>query len=225
DEDGEIAWRTRTTLWGTTVWNRTATAYTPLRFPGQYFDPETGLHHNYFRHYDPETARYLTPDLLGLTPAPNPTTYVHNPHTWTDPLGLTPCENGGSWDPEEEPYLYRGVGYADQHSPEEWQRMYQNALQGWAEPLGGHSDPQLHAGGNTNSEFTSWTTDYEGMALEESYRGNGPGVVLRIPNGDGPGYSRVPGISYPYDEGEVTIRGPVRGAEVSINGGPWRRPG
>ncbi|PLW72822.1 hypothetical protein C0036_10540, partial [Streptomyces sp. DJ] len=32
DEDGEIAWRTRTTLWGTTVWNRTATAYTPLRF-------------------------------------------------------------------------------------------------------------------------------------------------------------------------------------------------
>ncbi|WP_404816431.1 RHS repeat-associated core domain-containing protein [Streptomyces thermolineatus] len=94
DEDGEIAWRTRTTLWGTTVWNRTATAYTPLRFPGQYFDPETGLHHNYFRHYDPETARYLTPDPLGLTPAPNPTTYVHNPHTWTDPLGLAPeCGN------------------------------------------------------------------------------------------------------------------------------------
>ena len=94
DEHGNIAWRARTTLWGTTTWNRTATAYTPLRFPGQYHDPETGLHYNYFRHYDPETARYLTPDPLGLTPAPNPAAYVHNPHTWTDPLGLAPrCED------------------------------------------------------------------------------------------------------------------------------------
>ncbi|MGW2344539.1 putative T7SS-secreted protein [Streptomyces sp. NPDC001661] len=91
DEQGDIAWRTRTTLWGTTTWPRTATAYTPLRFPGQYFDPETGLHYNYFRHYDPETARYLTSDPLGLEPAPNPATYIHNPHTWADPLGLSGC--------------------------------------------------------------------------------------------------------------------------------------
>ncbi|AZQ34925.1 hypothetical protein EJ357_16705 [Streptomyces cyaneochromogenes] len=93
DEQGEIAWRTRTTLWGTTAWERSATAYTPLRFPGQYHDPETGLHYNYFRHYDPETARYLTPDPLGLAPAPNPATYVDNPHKWSDPLGLSPCED------------------------------------------------------------------------------------------------------------------------------------
>ncbi|MCH0567596.1 RHS repeat domain-containing protein, partial [Streptomyces sp. MUM 2J] len=92
DEKGDIAWRTRTTLWGTTTWNKDATAYTPLRFPGQYSDPETGLHYNYFRHYDPETARYLSADPLGLAPAPNPTAYVHNPHTWMDPLGLTPCD-------------------------------------------------------------------------------------------------------------------------------------
>ncbi|MFK4099665.1 RHS repeat-associated core domain-containing protein, partial [Streptomyces sp. NPDC019531] len=225
DETGDIAWRTRSTLWGTTAWATDSTAYTPLRFPGQYYDPETGLHYNHFRHYDPETARYATPDPLGLTPAPNPSAYVHNPNSWIDPLGLTPCESGGSWNPEDEPHLYRGIGYADANSPEAWRRMYENALQGRAEPLGGHSDPQLHVGGNTNSEFTSWSTDYEGMALEESYRGNGPGVVLRIPNGDGSGYFRVPGISYPYDEAEVTIRGPVHGAEISINGGPWKRPG
>ncbi|MFI0907077.1 DUF6531 domain-containing protein [Streptomyces sioyaensis] len=90
DETGNIAWRTRTTLWGTTTWAATSTAYTPLRFPGQYFDPETGLHYNFHRYYDPETARYVTPDPVGLAPAPNPTTYVHNPHTWTDPLGLSP---------------------------------------------------------------------------------------------------------------------------------------
>ncbi|MET7734296.1 putative T7SS-secreted protein [Streptomyces sp. NPDC005402] len=91
DEQGDIAWRTRSTLWGTTAWTADSTAYTPLRFPGQYFDPETGLHYNYFRHYDPETARYTTSDPLGLTPAPNPTTYVVNPLTWADPVGLTPC--------------------------------------------------------------------------------------------------------------------------------------
>jgi RHS repeat-associated protein len=85
-ENGDIAWRTRSTLWGTTAWNRSSTTYTPLRFPGQYHDPETGLHYNLFRHYDPATARYLTPDPLGLAPAPNPAAYVHNPHTWTDPL-------------------------------------------------------------------------------------------------------------------------------------------
>ncbi|WSQ11534.1 DUF6531 domain-containing protein [Streptomyces sp. NBC_01231] len=90
DEHGEIAWRTRSTLWGTTAWAADSTAYTPLRFPGQYYDPETGLHYNYFRHYDPETARYLSPDPLGLTPAPNTNTYVHNPHSRTDSLGLAP---------------------------------------------------------------------------------------------------------------------------------------
>ncbi|MET8570652.1 putative T7SS-secreted protein [Streptomyces sp. NPDC004783] len=90
DESGDIAWRTRSTLWGTTAWTRTSNAYTPLRFPGQYYDPETGLHYNYFRHYDPETGRYTAPDPLGLTPAPNPVAYVDNPHTGADPLGLSP---------------------------------------------------------------------------------------------------------------------------------------
>ncbi|MFG3347650.1 putative T7SS-secreted protein [Streptomyces sp. NPDC048018] len=91
DESGTLAWRTRTTLWGTTTWNRDATAYTPLRFPGQYFDPESGLHYNYFRYYDPESARYLSQDPLGLAPAPNSVAYVSNPNTWADPLGLKAC--------------------------------------------------------------------------------------------------------------------------------------
>lgn len=95
DESGSVAWRARSTLWGSTTWTRDAAAYTPLRFPGQYFDPETGLHHNYFRTYDPETARFLSPDPLGLAPAFNPAAYVHNPHTWSDPLGLKACSELG----------------------------------------------------------------------------------------------------------------------------------
>ncbi|AXK36859.1 type IV secretion protein Rhs [Streptomyces armeniacus] len=73
DEHGDIAWHTRTTLWGSTTWNRDANTYTPLRFPGQYHDPETGLHYNFHRYYDPTTARYTTPDplsLIHLSPRP-----------------------------------------------------------------------------------------------------------------------------------------------------------
>ncbi|MFH9338513.1 DUF6531 domain-containing protein [Streptomyces globisporus] len=91
DEQSEVAWRTRSALWGATSWNRDADAYTPLRFPGQYFDPESGLHYNRHRHYDPESGRYLSPDPLGLTPAPNAVTYVDDPTLWIDPLGLAGC--------------------------------------------------------------------------------------------------------------------------------------
>ncbi|RMK76117.1 hypothetical protein IPC84_28670, partial [Pseudomonas aeruginosa] len=36
-----------------------------LRFPGQYYDAESGLHYNYFRDYDPETGRYVESDPIG----------------------------------------------------------------------------------------------------------------------------------------------------------------
>lgn len=91
DESGELAWHSRNTLWGTTSWSTKSTTYTPLRFPGQYFDPESCLHYNFHRYYDPEVSRYLSVDPLGLTPSLNPVSYVDNPHTWADPLGLGPC--------------------------------------------------------------------------------------------------------------------------------------
>jgi RHS repeat-associated protein len=74
----------------------------PLRFPGQYHDAESGLHYNLFRHYDPATAAYTSPDPLGLIPGPNPRHYVPNPLTWLDPLGLAPYRPGGeitAWPP------------------------------------------------------------------------------------------------------------------------------
>ncbi|MFG2027425.1 DUF6531 domain-containing protein [Streptomyces sp. NPDC048825] len=90
-EDGDIAWRMTATLWGLTTWSEDADTSTPLRFPGQYFDPETELHYNYFRHYDPATATYISPDPLGLDAGPNPRGYVLNPLLWIDYLGLLTC--------------------------------------------------------------------------------------------------------------------------------------
>jgi RHS repeat-associated protein len=89
--DGDLAGYQERTLWGATMWHPEG-ASTPLRFPGQYADDETGLHYNQHRYYDPVTGRYLTPDPLGLTPAPNPHAYVVNPCTVADPLGLSPYD-------------------------------------------------------------------------------------------------------------------------------------
>ncbi|MEU2232235.1 RHS repeat-associated core domain-containing protein [Streptomyces vietnamensis] len=95
--EGTTAWQARATAWGITQWNRDAAAYTPLRQPGQYFDPETGLHYNLNRYYDPHQGRYLTPDPLGLAPAINHYTYVPNPFTLSDPLGLAGCSADPTW--------------------------------------------------------------------------------------------------------------------------------
>jgi RHS repeat-associated protein len=60
-----------------------------LRFPGQYFDQETGLFHNYFRDYDPQTGRYIQADPIGLAGGTNLYNYAEgNPLTFYDPHGL-----------------------------------------------------------------------------------------------------------------------------------------
>jgi RHS repeat-associated protein len=93
DEDGRIAWHGDTTVWGRPRReDGAAAADCPLRFPGQYSDVESGLHYNYLRYYDPEVARYQSPDPLGLAPADDPHSYVANPLTWSDPMGLAACE-------------------------------------------------------------------------------------------------------------------------------------
>ena len=86
--DGRTAWHHRTTVWGATLSPAGDEVDCPLRFPGQYHDDESGLRYNYFRYYSPETASYLSPDPLGLAPAPNHYAYVINPLSWADPLGL-----------------------------------------------------------------------------------------------------------------------------------------
>ncbi|MFF6001421.1 RHS repeat-associated core domain-containing protein [Prauserella flavalba] len=88
DEHGDLAWSSRRTLWGRELPSPGARAGTPLRFPGQYADAETGLHYNVFRYYDPATARYVSQDPLGLEPGPNPVAYVADPFAEFDALGL-----------------------------------------------------------------------------------------------------------------------------------------
>jgi RHS repeat-associated protein len=63
------------------------------RFPGQWFQIESGLHYNWNRHYDPGTGRYVQPDPLGLAAmlSDGPSVYGYagqSPLALIDPQGL-----------------------------------------------------------------------------------------------------------------------------------------
>nr|WP_310889416.1 RHS repeat-associated core domain-containing protein [Delftia sp. UME58] len=60
----------------------------PLRFQGQYFDGETGLHYNRFRYYDPVVGRFVHQDPIGLFGGNNFYSYGPSALNFLDPLGL-----------------------------------------------------------------------------------------------------------------------------------------
>lgn len=102
-EDGAtVPWRAELSLWGDIAQLRRKAANDdappldcPIRFQGQWHDPESGLHYNRFRYYDPEATQYLSPDPIGLAGGARPQGYVGNPNGWIDPFGLNNCPPDG----------------------------------------------------------------------------------------------------------------------------------
>jgi RHS repeat-associated protein len=67
----------------------TGAATNNLRFPGQYFLIEDGLHYNWYRHYDPTIGRYIQPDPLRTINGPSLYAYAgSNAIEAVDPFGL-----------------------------------------------------------------------------------------------------------------------------------------
>jgi len=86
--NGTVAWQAAYLPYGQAQ-VQLATITNNLRFPGQYYDAETGLHYNWNRYYDPGTGRYLSADPIGLAGGMNLYGYVGgNPVNWVDPEGL-----------------------------------------------------------------------------------------------------------------------------------------
>jgi RHS repeat-associated protein len=89
------AWRWRWNFFGTTFGEHaptlpaSGTLALDLRYQGQAYDAETGLHYNYFRDYEPGTGRYVESDPIGLLGGI--TTYgyaIARPLANVDPSGL-----------------------------------------------------------------------------------------------------------------------------------------
>jgi RHS repeat-associated protein len=84
------------------------------RFPGQWFQSESGLHQNWMRDYDPTTGRYLQADPLGLVDGASVYGYARqSPQMWTDPRG----ERTGS--PTTDLWCFLTTGAASCIVPEE----------------------------------------------------------------------------------------------------------
>jgi RHS repeat-associated protein len=88
DAEGVVRWRATYAAFGAAGVTASAPAFN-IRFPGQYFDAETGLHYNRERYYDPSLGRYLSPDPIGQSDHVNLYQYAQNdPFNRIDPLGL-----------------------------------------------------------------------------------------------------------------------------------------
>jgi RHS repeat-associated protein len=119
---------------------------------------------------------------------------------WSFALGYRQAGAGIGGDADGGETLFRGVH--DEHPG------FSDALAGEAYPRGGHDDPAAHNLGDTRSVFTSWTTCRETAC---SAAADARGIVLekRFP--------RSEWVSSPdrFQENEVLIRGPVKGAKVT----------
>ncbi len=90
--EGDVVWQAHYETWGEAK-IAIERVVNPLRFQGQYYDGETGLHYNLARYYDPRTGRFIQPDPIGLLGELNHYQYAPNPVMWVDPTGLCAKED------------------------------------------------------------------------------------------------------------------------------------
>jgi RHS repeat-associated protein len=135
DDRGQSVSRLQSTLFGRT--QTRGGVSTPFRLPGQWDDPETGLHYNRYRYYDPEAGRFISPDPIGLNGSINLYSLGPNPVGWSDPMGwqhmMTVTSNtgpGGAQQPWGGPSGMAGGANQVVGQP----GQYQSGLQGDGNP-------------------------------------------------------------------------------------------
>ena len=67
NKEGNITWKAVQEAFGamSALQNQSRISMN-LRFPGQYYDVETGTHYNFHRDYKPDAGRYVQSDPIGL---------------------------------------------------------------------------------------------------------------------------------------------------------------
>jgi RHS repeat-associated protein len=231
DHEGRIAWSASYKAWGEAKQaiseaGRRAGFRNPIRFQGQYWDAETGLHYNRHRYYDPAAGRFVSKDPIGLLGGINLQQYAPNPTEWIDPLGLSGssaqrrkqkrAQQGGSGESccscPQAGRVYRGVSA---NHP-----ALADAKKGVATPgnINGTVSPDEHnlGGRSADSPYTSWTHRRETAEWWAKRQGPG-GVVLEVPTGR-PGPKDCWSWEYSideYGEQEVLLKGQRKGAKVT----------
>jgi len=182
--DNVILWRWDSDPFGTSTANEDPdgdmTAFTyNVRFPGQYFDAETGLSYNYFRDYDPQLGRYVQPDPIGLDGGLNPYLYANgNPLSFVDPTGLAVgdwwdfpanlrrAEQIGLQELAKRPSAHNDIEDARRHS--EWMRrttIETNSCTAWIAGTGHELEEILHWRARDREPFDELMMDLHNNAV------------------------------------------------------------
>jgi RHS repeat-associated protein len=97
DEEGRVVWQAEEVdPYGAISVRAGAKIAYALRFPGHFWDEETGLHYNRFRYYSPRLGRYLQSDPIGQSGGINLYAYATNPLVRVDVLGLADVHPRGN---------------------------------------------------------------------------------------------------------------------------------
>ena len=225
---GQIVWSARYNGYGKTtelVHGGGEQLEQPLRFQGQYFDPESGLHYNRHRYYNPETGRYLTPDPSKLAGGLNGYRYTVNPTGWVDPLGLVDCPGKGGCRPavgEQDPAgkvrVDEGVSKLPQTKPKDIYTYRGDSREPWEifetgfEPLGWSTDLFLHAKDNRSppSIYVSTTPSRKEAIKFATGFGYEPGYVYVLKNVPGIDVNKKLGLMSPHRrEVEIAVPGGI----------------
>ncbi|MBC3335337.1 type IV secretion protein Rhs, partial [Pseudomonas proteolytica] len=202
----------------------------PLRFQGQYYDRESGLHYNRHRYYNPDNGRYLTPDPVKLAGGVNGYLYVPNPTGWVDPLGLNACPGEDKCKPGSEGQNPSANTKADERAPSlpapttKKQYLYRGDTRHPLEIFkhgfksrGKSTDLLLHSLDNTNppSNFVPTSTSREvGIAFATSY-GLEDGFLYTLKNIPGRDVNKELGILSEYKrEKEIAIPGRIHRKDI-----------
>ncbi|MBB4481150.1 RHS repeat-associated core domain-containing protein [Rhizobium etli] len=142
----------------------------PIRFQGQWEDPETGLYYNRFRTYDPLGAQYLSPDPIGIEGGLRQNGYVNVPVHWVDPLGLNgrypawmPAVPGFErhhiipWHLQSDPFL-RSLGF-DPNGPQNMMYLPRQACSVASGGTVGQRGSAQHRGFNGHEEYNRYMAD------------------------------------------------------------------
>ncbi len=116
DQGGKVVWKARYKTYGNVAVKDVEEVENNLRFQGQYYDEETGLHYNRHRYYDPGAGQFISQDPIGLLGGVNNYQYVPNPISWVDPLGLS-CKEQKY---KTTPLLNEYVGENDPNNASRW---------------------------------------------------------------------------------------------------------
>ncbi|MCG8314063.1 MAG: DUF6531 domain-containing protein [Pseudomonadales bacterium] len=180
DWNGRIVWSGKYKAYGNLALKQAEEVENNIRFQGQYYDVETGLHYNRHRYYDPNSARFINQDPISLSGGTNNYRYTENPSCWIDPLGLT----------AKEPNCSAGVGKLFKYTnTKEMDPEYRGEELGTApawEPFGANvqylneTERQQYKVKVANGLLT----DANGMLLDSADTINGKLMFVMDQNGD-----------------------------------------